>query len=96
MLIRKAGPEDFKALYELGKNTPELIVSADEEFMEAKTFKGFITDKNCVSFLQNQKEGLRALYWRIQNGLILWKTRALSRALKRGVLRVFHSLNPPC
>jgi ribosomal protein S18 acetylase RimI-like enzyme len=56
MKIRKTKIDDFEELYALGKNTPELIVSADEEFMEAKTFKGFITDKNCVFLLAESEK----------------------------------------
>jgi ribosomal protein S18 acetylase RimI-like enzyme len=61
MRIRKTTIADFNELYQLGKNTPELIVSADEEFMEANTFKGFITDKNCV-FLLAESEGRIAAF----------------------------------
>jgi len=55
MKIRKATIADFEELYELAKNTPELICSADEEFMEADTFEAFITDKNCVFLLAESK-----------------------------------------
>lgn len=37
-IIRRATADDFEALYELGKRTPELSVGADGEFMERDEF----------------------------------------------------------
>ena len=56
MKIRKATIADFDELYQLGKNTPELRVSATEDFMDADQFKGFITDKNCVFLVAEEKK----------------------------------------
>ncbi|MCX6774590.1 MAG: GNAT family N-acetyltransferase [DPANN group archaeon] len=58
MKIRKATIKDFEELYSLGKNTPELIVSGTEEFMPADQFKGFITDKNCVFLVAEEKKNI--------------------------------------
>jgi ribosomal protein S18 acetylase RimI-like enzyme len=55
MKIRKATIADFDELYQLGKNTLELRVSATEDFMDADEFKGFITDKNCVFLVAEEK-----------------------------------------
>lgn len=37
--LRPASLDDFVELYALGKETPELRVSATEEFMDADEFK---------------------------------------------------------
>ncbi|KKQ34011.1 MAG: hypothetical protein US50_C0065G0002 [Candidatus Nomurabacteria bacterium GW2011_GWB1_37_5] len=54
--IRKATEADFEKLYELGKNTTELRVSASEEFMHPDEFKWSIKDTNGV-FLLAENEG---------------------------------------
>ena len=48
MKVRKAIPKDFDELYKIGLSTPELKVSATENFMDADEFKGFITDNDCI------------------------------------------------
>lgn len=55
MNIRKASLNDFEELYKIGKSTPELKVSATEEFMDADEFKWSITNPNGV-FLLAEKE----------------------------------------
>jgi len=46
MRIRKARLSDFKALYKIGKVTPELRVSEKEVFMTPADFKFAIRNKN--------------------------------------------------
>jgi ribosomal protein S18 acetylase RimI-like enzyme len=58
MEIRKATIEDLDALYELGKNSPELRVSSTEDFMDIDEFKNFITDKNCVFLVAEEKKSI--------------------------------------
>ena len=48
MNIRKAAAKDFKELYELGRKTPELQVSATEDFMDPDEFEFSITSKDSV------------------------------------------------
>jgi len=49
MNIRLAKTEDFPALYEVGKNTPEFRVSANQVFMDADEFSWAISgNKNSV------------------------------------------------
>ena len=50
MNIRKASNNDFDVLYALGKATPELRVSATEEFMEPDEFRHALTN-HCGIFL---------------------------------------------
>ncbi|MEK7672771.1 MAG: GNAT family N-acetyltransferase [Patescibacteria group bacterium] len=60
MNIRPATLADFEELYSLGKATPELKVSATEDFMEPDEFKWAITNPNGVFILaetENQKVG---------------------------------------
>lgn len=47
-MIRQATRKDFKELYEIGKNTPELKVSSTEVFMDSDEFLFAITDKESV------------------------------------------------
>ncbi len=56
MIIRKAVPEDFETLYEIGRNTSEFRVSAKEVFMDAQEFKFGIIDSNSV-FLVAEESG---------------------------------------
>src|SRR3989338_7419832 len=56
MKIRKARLEEFEELYEIGKNTPELRVSATEEFMDKDDFRQRINGPQGV-FLVAEKEG---------------------------------------
>jgi hypothetical protein len=44
MTIRKATLQDFDKLYAIGKMTPELKVSAVEEFMDTEEFQRCITN----------------------------------------------------
>lgn len=45
MIIREANLNDFKKLYEIGQQTPELKVSSTEEFMDKDDFKSRINNK---------------------------------------------------
>lgn len=51
MNIRLATLDDFEALYELGKNTPEFTVSKEDTFMDSEEFKYALTDPSCVFLL---------------------------------------------
>ncbi|MBI2666484.1 GNAT family N-acetyltransferase [Candidatus Woesearchaeota archaeon] len=55
MLIRPATPDDFFTLYKIGKETPELRVSATEEFMGAEEFKWSLSDPKWI-FLVAEEE----------------------------------------
>ena len=48
MIIREANLNDFKKLYKIGKQTPELKVSSTEEFMDKDDFKSRIKNKEHV------------------------------------------------
>jgi len=52
--IRAASLDDFEALYSIGKNTPELQVSATEEFMDADEFRWSITNPGGVFLLAEE------------------------------------------
>ena len=58
MNIRKATVKDFNELYELGRKTPELQVSATEEFMDPDEFKWSITNKDCVFLVAEEHNKL--------------------------------------
>ena|SRR3989344_1492867 len=57
MLIRSASLDDFEELYSIGMNTPELQVSATEEFMDTDEFRWSITNPQGIFLLaeENQK-----------------------------------------
>ena len=55
MNIRPASADDFAELYQIGKNTPELRVSATEEFMDADEFKWSITNPHGVFLVAEDK-----------------------------------------
>jgi len=56
MLIRSASLEDFEELYSIGINTPELKVSASEEFMDAEEFRWSIQNPHGIFLLaENDK-----------------------------------------
>ena len=60
MNICTASIEDFKELYDIGKSTPELRVSATEEFMDADEFRWSLTNPNGVFLVaeeNNKKAG---------------------------------------
>jgi len=54
MHIRVASLDDFEALYSIGRNTPELQVSASEEFMDADEFRWSITNPQGVFLLAEE------------------------------------------
>lgn len=54
--IRPAAASDFEALYALAKNTPELKVSATEDFMDPEEFKWSMQDPNGI-FLIAEDDG---------------------------------------
>ena len=54
MIIRKAQGVDFFQLYELGKNTPELRVSATEEFMDPDEFVSAMGNRSGVFLLAEE------------------------------------------
>ncbi len=58
MKIRKATINDSAELYRLGKNTPELRVSATEPFMDKDEFNAFITDENCIFLAAEEKKSI--------------------------------------
>jgi|SRR3989338_7197182 len=63
MQIRLAKLDDFIELYEIGKNTPELKVSATEEFMDADEFKWSITNPNGIFLVaEEEKSKIGFLY----------------------------------
>ena len=55
MKIRSASIDDFVELYEIGKDTAELRVSATEEFMDADEFKWSITNPNGCFLVAEEK-----------------------------------------
>jgi len=55
MDIRPASVKDFDELYSIGKSTPELRVSANEEFMDADEFRLAITDPDDVFLVAEEK-----------------------------------------
>lgn len=57
MNLRPASLDDFVQLYSLGRKTPELRVSTNEEFMDADEFKWSITNPNGAFLVaeENQK-----------------------------------------
>jgi len=56
MLIRTASLDDYEQLYSIGKNTPELRVSATEEFMDADEFKWSIQNPEGIFLLAEEKK----------------------------------------
>lgn len=56
MKIRKATKNDFKKLYEIGKNTPELKVSSIEIFMDPDEFLWALTNKDSIFLLAKEKK----------------------------------------
>lgn len=56
MIIRKANLKDFKGLYEIGKNTPELKVSSTEDFMDKDEFKWSITNRQGIFLVAEEKD----------------------------------------
>lgn len=58
MKIRKAILKDFQELYDLGSNTPELKVSATEDFMDKNEFKGCIKNKYGVLLLAEENKNV--------------------------------------
>ncbi len=54
--IRKAEISDFKELYEIGKNTPELRVSGTEVFMDADEFEWAIKNSKSVFLVAEHKK----------------------------------------
>src|SRR3989344_2203330 len=58
MKIRKARLEEFEELYEIGKNTPELRVSATEEFMDKDDFRQRIDDPKHVFLVAELEENI--------------------------------------
>ncbi len=56
MHIRKVTPQDFDKLYSLGLNTPELKVSATEDFMDPDEFNYCITNEQGVFLLAEEQE----------------------------------------
>lgn len=56
MRIRPALLDDFEELYDIGKNTLELRVSATEEFMDSDEFKWSIINPNGCFLLAEEKK----------------------------------------
>lgn len=63
MIIRPATTADFDSLYELGKDTPELQVSATEEFMAPDEFRWALTDPNAVFLVAQEGDGLHGFVY---------------------------------
>lgn len=55
MNIRPAKNQDFEELYRIGKNTPEIKVSATEEFMDADEFKWSLTNPDGLFLIAEKK-----------------------------------------
>lgn len=62
MHIRKATLDDFTELYAMGKNTPELKVSATEEFMDEDEFRWSIDQPRGVFLLAENERILGFVY----------------------------------
>jgi len=56
MKIRPAKLEEFEVLYEIGLNTPELRVSANEQFMDRDDFRQRIQNPQGVFLVAEQEE----------------------------------------
>lgn len=51
LIIRKAAPEDFHKVYELGASTPELLTSSEHPFHGKNEFQKGFTDPASAIFL---------------------------------------------
>ena len=56
MNIRPARLEEFEGLYEMGRNTPELRVSATEQFMDKDDFRQRIENPSHIFLVAEQEE----------------------------------------
>ena len=56
MLIRAASLDDFEELYSIGRNTPELKVSATEEFMDAEELRWSVQNPDGVFLLAEENK----------------------------------------
>ncbi len=56
MHIRSAIPDDFEELYAFGRSTPELRVSADQEFMSPEEFRWSLTNPHGVFLIAENEE----------------------------------------
>lgn len=56
MHLRPASIKDFEELHTIGKNTPELRVSATEEFMDADEFEWSITNPQGIFLVAEEKQ----------------------------------------
>ncbi len=72
--IRKANLKDFKELYKLGLNTPELRVSKDEPFMDKDDFKSRILSKRHIFLVAENNEKIA--------GFICANAKDIDRPLK--------------
>lgn len=87
MRIRKATVKDFRNLYNLGLETPELRVSSNELFMDRDDFRLRIVDKNHVFLVA--EEGNKTA------GFICANTKDADRPLKHKYACIVYIVTSP-